>query len=309
MKIARKILSLSLCGVMALSMVGCGEKECEHEWLDATCDEPKTCKSCKETKGEALGHTWVDADCENSQTCSVCNATEGDPLGHTWIEADCINPKTCEVCEATEGEELGHTWISADCENPKTCEVCNVTEGESLGHTWKDADCENPKTCTVCKVTKGKSLGHSWIEATYDAPKTCEICKETNGEPLEKPPVTIAFKDTFPSSYSYYNWNDQKDNTVKITEVTYTCEKNWDDTYDVSLYFSGEKTYDRDGNNLSDYCQIGYKIYDSEGYVIDDGTYYTPALKVGDKFRNDEESLWVVEFKTGEYLIDFLDAT
>lgn len=334
MKITKRILSILLCGAMALSMAGCGEKECDHEWLDATCEEPKTCEECDETKGEALGHTWVEATCETPKTCSVCNATEGDALGHTWKDADCENPKTCSVCKATEGdvvhdwkeatcespktcsicnttsgEALGHTWIDATCKIPKTCDVCKTTEGVALGHVWEDADCSKPKTCRTCGDEEGLPLGHTWIDATYDNPKTCKICKKTEGKPLEKPPVTITFKDTFPSSYSYYDWNDKKDDTVKVTEVTYTCEKNWDDTYDISLYFSGEKTYDRDGNNVSDSCQISYKIYDIEGYVIDDGTYYTPALKVGDKFRKDEESLWLVDFTMGEYIIDFQDTT
>lgn len=32
---------------------------CEHDWADATCTEPKTCKICGDTQGEPLGHVPV----------------------------------------------------------------------------------------------------------------------------------------------------------------------------------------------------------------------------------------------------------
>ena len=42
----------------------------EHNWEEATCEEPKTCSICGETEGEALGHTYVDG------VCSECGAKE-----------------------------------------------------------------------------------------------------------------------------------------------------------------------------------------------------------------------------------------
>ena len=63
--------------MMALSCVlltGCHLK---HEWLEATCTEPKTCTVGGETEGEALGHTWTEATCALPKTCSVCGETEG----------------------------------------------------------------------------------------------------------------------------------------------------------------------------------------------------------------------------------------
>lgn len=56
------------------------EPVCDHNWLSATCTEPKTCSLCGETKGSALGHDWKDADYENPKTCSRCGKTEGEPL-------------------------------------------------------------------------------------------------------------------------------------------------------------------------------------------------------------------------------------
>ena len=58
-----------------------------HDYADATCGAPQTCKICGKTQGEATGaHTWVDATCTAPKTCSVCKATEGDALGHNYVE-------------------------------------------------------------------------------------------------------------------------------------------------------------------------------------------------------------------------------
>ena len=48
---------------------------CTHEWVDATCTDPKTCTLCGATEGSALGHTYVlDLFNYGSElTCSVCD--------------------------------------------------------------------------------------------------------------------------------------------------------------------------------------------------------------------------------------------
>ena len=91
---------------------------CEHEWVDATCETPKTCDICGETEGEALGHSYeavvTEPNCEDkgytTHTCSVCGdaytSDEVDALGHSWKDATTEAPKTCESCGETEGEPL-----------------------------------------------------------------------------------------------------------------------------------------------------------------------------------------------------------
>ena len=111
-------------------------KPCDHEWLNATCENPATCKLCGETAGESLGHKLVDATCIIAKTCSICGKTEGEPLGHVWMDATCTLAKTCSVCGAIEGDPFGHDWIDATYDNPKTCSVCGETEGEPLERTY-----------------------------------------------------------------------------------------------------------------------------------------------------------------------------
>ena len=79
---------------------------CEHEWEDATCEKPKTCKLCGITDGAPKGHEWEAANCYNPKTCIVCGKTDGEKNGHIWKEATYDSPKTCTVCGKTEGTVL-----------------------------------------------------------------------------------------------------------------------------------------------------------------------------------------------------------
>lgn len=54
-------------------------------------------------------HNWKNATCDNPKYCLICNSEKGEPLEHKWKEADCINPKTCLQCKQTEGTPLEHT--------------------------------------------------------------------------------------------------------------------------------------------------------------------------------------------------------
>ena len=87
----RKILNFIIGILIILSLFvqlsGCGNKEttekieedskeCDHEWLDATCFLPKTCNKCGNTIGEALGHST------DRGTCSRCGTKLGWFVGN-----------------------------------------------------------------------------------------------------------------------------------------------------------------------------------------------------------------------------------
>lgn len=129
----KKRMSLLLATILVAALFsGC----ClSHEWVEATCETPRTCSKCDKTDGEALGHAWNDATCEAAKTCVVCAKTEGEALGHSWADADCVTAKTCTVCGASEGEALGHTvsWKQKDADNMEgTCSVCGEHTVEAM---------------------------------------------------------------------------------------------------------------------------------------------------------------------------------
>ncbi len=161
----RKTISFLTLLLMMAWLTGC----ClAHDWKEANCEEPKTCKICGETEGEALGHVWLDATCNLAKTCEVCGKTEGDPLGHDWREATCQKLKTCAVCGATEGDYADHVWIAASCLRPKHCEICGVTEGTTLNHTWVAASYDSSRYCSVCGVVQGDELTPAFEKRNYE---------------------------------------------------------------------------------------------------------------------------------------------
>lgn len=59
----------------------------------------------------------------------------------------------------------------------------------------------------------------------------------------------------------------------------------------LKIAILGEKIY---GNNNLGYDIIGYKLYDSDGNLIDANNIYLSALSKGDKFKNDSIEIYDV---------------
>lgn len=103
----RYLCSLFLVFILVL-FSGC---ECSHEFNEATCTHPKTCKKCGEVYGEALGHEFSEATYLSPATCIRCGETEGEKISEhvcEFSEATCTNPKKCKICQKEEGLPLGH---------------------------------------------------------------------------------------------------------------------------------------------------------------------------------------------------------
>ena len=143
---------------------------CEHEWVDPTCTEPKTCSKCGETEGSANGHTWVagtvvaptcTADGYTPYTCSVCSETKTDDvttaLGHD--PQDTVVPPTC-----TEG---GITNIK--------CSRCQENLGtkdptSAIGHDWDAGTITTDPTCTTLGVKTFNCNNGCGTTKTEDVP-------------------------------------------------------------------------------------------------------------------------------------------
>ena len=90
---------------------------------------------------------------------------------------------------------------------------------------------------------------------------------------LPELPAIISYKDY---------WGDVQ-SKVKITGVTY--EIMYGDT--LAICFSGEKVFDKNGKSNNDSCWFAWKLYDSQGCLIDNGTVLTKSLQTGDKFKDE----------------------
>ncbi len=105
----------------------------EHAWEEATCLSPKTCSTCAETEGEALGHT-EETVAGTSATCTETGITEG---------------KICSVCTEiiVAQEEIpaaGHIFTDGVC-------VCGLIDNLFVG-----------KTMVASSDTAGNFVNETW---------------------------------------------------------------------------------------------------------------------------------------------------
>ena len=130
------------------------------------------------------------------------------------------------------------------------------------------------------------------ILSIYDLPKI----KLSDSCSLQLPAIPKTLHD--------YGYDKKIDSSYRITNISYKFEDAYDNEVRLYLYFDGEKYYDKDGHGQSSTCQVGWKLYDMQGYVVKNGTFYSPALNMGEKFRNEEE--YIYDLKPGNYKLEIL---
>lgn len=108
--------------------------------------------------------------------------------------------------------------------------------------------------------------------------------------------------DSLPLEFKMKDYFGNTESIIQINDVAYSFEKDYLPKLNITI--SGEKTY---GTDSLGYDIIGYKLYDSDNYLIDSGNIYLRELDVGDKFKNDSLIIYDVtpgmtyELKLTEY--------
>jgi hypothetical protein len=98
-----------------------------------------------------------------------------------------------------------------------------------------------------------------------------------------------------PSEYTYADYAGTIHSKVNITDVRFEFEDDYSkERVRLYLYFTGEKTYDRSGPGQSSRCKVGWKLL-RDGYVVETGTYYSPSIAEGEKFKDDKQTVYSLE--------------
>lgn len=279
----------------------------------ATCTdtglEERTC-ACgeKETKQASLTpvhsygewKTVTEATCtENGsqkRTCSLCGKSETKPIytkGHTFSTWKTISEVTCTENGLKEA-------VCSDCGEKKTETVKSTGHRYGSWYIGRSATCTEDgyqeRICSICfkeETQTIRSTGHNYSD------EKCTKCGDykTNLKiTLPKTPVTI----------HEFRYNGSIEISCKVTSIRWEVKYVNSGGVDIDVYWSGEQTYNYQGDNTSSLCGIGYKLYDSEGYVVKSGTSWSTAVQKGEKFKDEKITMFDLD-PNENYTLEFLD--
>ena len=326
----KRYICLSLVVSVFLSLAGCAVQSpsaegCSHFYInEATCLAPASCSECGITFGKTADHKYSDASCTSPKTCQTCGVFSGLALGHAYVNGVCVRcgyvdqNKAQQSQQQTQTPQQNHThYYTYQITKQASCAEAGVrtytcscgdsytqTIEKSSSHSWEYATCTVPDTCKTCGTTRGNPKGHSY----YSSGK-CGRCNQINPVVTEALAKCSLQVPTLPKPISYYGYSDNLYSIVKVTQISYEFECNNDGEIELNIFFSGEKFYDYRGTGQSDSCKIGWKLYDNNNAVITSGTFYSPSIKVGETFANQEETVlrtWE-KGKPGAYRLEICD--
>lgn len=94
--------------------------------------------------------------------------------------------------------------------------------------------------------------------------------------------------------------------TVRIDSFSYEIDM----FGNLSIYCSGEKTYDIKGSSSTYFCEMNWRLYDSDGNLIDYGWDTVSGLRVGDKFKDHKINITTINITAGEsYRLEVFDSS
>lgn len=115
--------------------------------------------------------------------------------------------------------------------------------------------------------------------------------------------ISITLKNELPIEISDRGYGGS---ACRVTDLRFEAKYlSYSDSYSVSIYFTGEKVFDTRGNHQSASCKIGWKLYDSDGYVVKGGTCRSSSVIVGEKFKDAEA--YISDLEPDAYTLVLLD--
>ena len=154
------------------------------------------CDRCEKSLcGE--NHTWVEADCENPKTCSVCGTVEGEKLGHQPGEAvkENVNPATCTedgsydlvvYCSRCKTHVMEKTTVTVEAEGHKFGEWTVSEETDTTIEYHRECACGEEETKVSYKVTVHFKNTSNWAKVNTYMWTTTTVTAAWPGDPATK---------------------------------------------------------------------------------------------------------------------------
>ena len=196
-------------------------------------------------------------------------------FGHDMNKTNHVEP----TCAANGYDE----YSCSDCDYAYK----NTLSNRDIKHKWDDIPCGEENTCVNCG--EKKTFQHE-LEFFHD---TC--CKNCGQDKF------IIKMPTTPITVHEYDSRNNKEQSCIVTQLE---AKLWDDH--VSITFTVKSTYHENGSNYSAKANFGWKLYDSDGTVIDSGTAYSDGnIVVGEQSKGTFYLLHLTSWN--EYRLEILD--
>ena len=213
----------------------------------------------------------VNTDTKN--TSSVSSEVVGSKPTH---QHSYISTVTKEATCASSGTKKYH----CSCGHSYTETIAKTS------HNYSSATCTSAKKCTLCGSTSDDALGHNYSNGYCTR---CNSAEPTPQKTLNIPSLPLSLKSISGSGETY--------SIVKITDIYYEFDESnpvkINDSVRLNIYFTGEKTYDWERDYGNEAIGATLKVYDSEGYVVDNDTLFVQELNVGEKFRNEKVTFFI----------------
>lgn len=107
-----------------------------------------------------------------------------------------------------------------------------------------------------------------------------------------------------PQSVSSYDYRGRTETRASIKEISFEKSRNYNGTFSVKVYFTGEMTYSKSAY-VSRSCEVGYKLYDSSNIVVASGVFYSDKVLTGEMFKG--YTYISSNLEEGEYRLVLLD--
>ncbi len=116
--------------------------------------------------------------------------------------------------------------------------------------------------------------------------------------------INITLRSSLPADISYTSFRTVT-TRCEVTGFDYEIGYWSNGKASVELKISGSKTYDEEGDSYSRAVEVGWKLYDAKGVVVDSGTFWSSNIKVGESFK--DASNYASDLAPGDYTLEILN--
>lgn len=328
----KKIISILLFIVLCLYFCGCNNtaNDCEHHWEydydgTITCSTDGTvfykCIKCNQIK-EEFESAYGCYDYDDNGYCDECNKKYNNYTNDVaYISNRSIHYEDTtkefiflfSLLDAYENELKINAVVDFRIENNNEIVYSSTkniypndygTWSNAYGKSWIAASIHIP----ISQIKEGATdSGIFYYKVYTDTANFDEFSLSiygnlpkkdlTNNCSLKLPSLPIEIRD------------DSLGNSmpIKITQIDYYFEESYSGNVELVITIAGQRR-DRgmlDDDNISYHCNVGYKLFDEDGYIVASGEFWTPQLAPGEKFKNVTERFFGLT--PGKYILTLID--